>query len=108
MSYAWIWVALAIVSEISAAIGLRYSDGFSKLLPTLIALIAFGTAFYLVSLSLVHLPVSTVYPVWAGGGTAGVALVGVLILKEKASLAKGLGIALIVAGMVTLHLAPPS
>ena len=104
MTYAWLLVGSAIVAEIAAALGLRFSDGFTKPLPTAFALIAFGSAFYLVSLSLVHLPVSTVYPVWAGGGTAGVALVGVLMLKERASVLKGLGVVLVVAGVVALNI----
>jgi small multidrug resistance pump len=104
MTYAWLLVGSAIVAEIAAALGLRFSDGFTRPLPTAFALIAFGSAFYLVSLSLVHLPVSTVYPVWAGGGTAGVALVGVLMLKERAGVSKGLGVVLVVAGIVALNL----
>ena len=103
MPYAWLLVGLAIVAEIAAALGLRSSDGFTKPLPTAFALAAFGSAFYLISLSLVHLPVSTVYPVWAGGGTAGVALVGVLKLKERAGIWKGIGIVLVVAGIVALN-----
>ena len=51
MSYAWLLVGSAIVAEIAAALGLRFSDGFTKPLPTAFALIAFGSAFYLVSLS---------------------------------------------------------
>lgn len=104
MTYAWLLVGLAIVAEIAAALGLRFSNGFTKPLPAAFALIAFGSAFYLVSLALVHLPVSTVYPVWAGGGTAGVALVGVLMLKEQASALKGLGVVLVVAGIVALNI----
>lgn len=103
MPYAWLFVGMAIVAEISAALGLRFSDGFTKPLATAFALTAFGSAFYLVSLSLLHLPISTVYPVWAGGGTAGVALVGTLILKERAGIWKGIGIALVVAGIVVLN-----
>jgi small multidrug resistance pump len=103
MTSAWLFVGLAIVAEIAAALGLRFSNGFTKPLPTAFALIAFGSAFYLISLSLMHLPVSTVYPIWAGGGTACVALVGVLILKERAGVLKGLGVALVVAGIVTLN-----
>jgi small multidrug resistance pump len=106
MSYAWLLVGSAIVTEIAAALGLRLSDGFTKPLPTALALAAFGSAFYLISLSLVHLPISTVYPVWAGGGTAGVALVGVLALKERAGIWKGVGIMLVVAGIVALNAAP--
>lgn len=105
MSYAWLLVGLAIVAEITAAFSLRFSNGFTKPLPTGLAFAAFGSAFYLVSLALLHLPVSTVYPVWAGGGTAGVALFAVLMLKEQASLWKGAGITLVVAGIVTLNIA---
>jgi len=105
MQFAWVLVGGAIVAEITAAIMLRSSEGFKKLVPTVAALAAFGSAFYLVSLALVDLPVSTVYPVWAGGGTAGVALIGVLMLKEKAHILKGVGVVLVVAGIVVLNLA---
>ena len=104
MPFAWMFVGGAIVAEIAAAIMLRSSDGFKRLLPTVGALAAFGSAFYCVSLALVNLPVSTVYPVWAGGGTAGVALIGVLVLGEKASTLKGVGVILVVAGIVLLNL----
>lgn len=105
MAHAWLLVGGAIVAEVTAAIMLRSSEGFRRLVPTVLAFAAFGSAFYLVSLALLNLPVSTVYPVWAGGGTAGVALVGVLWLGERAHLVKGIGVALVVAGIVVLNLA---
>jgi len=105
MQFAWMLVGGAIIAEITAAILLRSSEGFKKLLPTVAALAAFGSAFYLISLALIDLPVSTVYPVWAGGGTAGVALIGVLMLGEKASVLKGVGVVLVVAGIVLLNVA---
>jgi small multidrug resistance pump len=105
MAVEWLLVALAIAAETTAALALRFSNGFTRPLPTALALLAFGSAFYLVSLALLSLPVSIVYPVWAGGGTAGVALLGVLVLREKASFEKGLGVVLVVAGIVTLNLA---
>ncbi len=85
------------------AIGLRFSHGFSKPLPTILALLTFGSAFYFISLALVSLPVSTVYPIWVGGGTAGVALLGVLALHEKAELWKGAGVVMVVAGIIVLN-----
>jgi len=103
MPYEWLLVGLAIIAEIAASLGLRYSDGFTKPLQTAFALAAFGSAFYLISLSLVYLPVSTIYPVWAGGGTAGVVLVGMLILKERVGIWKGIGIGLVVAGITILN-----
>ena len=105
MHYAWFLVGGAIIAEVTAAILLRASDGFAKRAPAIAALAAFGGAFYLVSLALVHLPVSTVYPVWAGGGTAGVALVGVACLAEIPHRLKALGVSCVVAGIVALNLA---
>ncbi len=105
MVHAWLFVALAVIAEIAAALGLRYSNGFTRPVPTLAALAAFGTAFYLISLALVDLPVSIAYPIWAGGGTAGVALIGVAVLKEQANIWKGVGVTLVVAGIVVLNLA---
>ena len=104
MTFEWIFVGVAIIAEVVAAFALRFSLGFSKPWPTLLALGAFSSAFYAVSLALVLLPVSVVYPVWAGGGTAGVALLGVVILHEKASIQKGLGIVLVVVGIVILNI----
>ena len=104
MHFAWLLVGGAVAAEITAAILLRSSDGFTKPVPTVAALAAFGLAFYLISLALVNLPVSTVYPVWAGGGTAGVALVGVLMLGERANVAKGVGVVLVVAGIIVLNI----
>jgi len=101
----WLLVGLAVITEIAAAMALRFSHGFTKPWPTMLALTAFGTAFYAVSLALVSLPVSIVYPIWAGGGTAGVALIGVWMLRENASFWKGLGVLLVVAGIVVLNVA---
>jgi len=108
MHSAWLMVAGAIVAEVTAAVMLRASHGFEKFIPAATAFVAFGAAFYLVSLALLHLPVSTVYPVWAGGGTAGVALVGVVFLGERAHWLKGIGVVCVVAGIVLLNLAVPA
>ena len=105
MPLAWVLVGGAIVAEVCAAIMLRISDGFTKRVAAIAALFAFGTAFYLVSRALVDLPVSTVYPIWAGGGTAGVAVIGILVFKERAHKLKAIGVACVVAGIVVLNLA---
>ncbi len=105
MASGWLPVAGAIAAEITAALLLRYSDGFSRWWPSIGALCAFGAAFYVVSLALTSLPMSIVYPVWAGGGTAGVALVGMAALGERGGLLKVSGIALVVAGIVLLNVA---
>jgi small multidrug resistance pump len=93
------------MAEIIAAVILRSSDGFTKFVPATAAVLAFAAAFYQVSLALIYLPVSTVYPIWAGGGTAGVALAGVLLLNERGHILKWLGIACVVTGIVLLNFA---
>lgn len=105
MTYAWFWVCFAMIAEVGAALALRYSHGFTKPLPTVLALISFASAFYLVSLALVWLPVSIVYPVWAGGGTAGVAFLGMVVLKEQKGIWKLFGVVLVVLGIILLNFA---
>lgn len=104
MNTGWLLILGAIAAEAGAALGLRKSQGFTKVGPTLFSLGAFALAFFLVSRALLSLPVSLVYPVWAGGGNASVALIGILWLRERANGSKLLGIALVVAGIVLLNL----
>jgi len=103
MTSAWLLLSLAVCFEIAAAIGLRFSEGFRLLLPTVLALGAFTLALYLVSHVMKSLPVSIAYPIWAGGGTAGVALLGVLVLGENMNLLKLVGIALIFIGVIMIN-----
>ena len=105
MNISWLLVGFAVVAEIAAALSLRYSDGFSKPLPTVLALLSFACAFYLVSIALVKLPVSIVYPVWAGGGTAGVAFIGIVVLKEQKNIWKLIGVTFVIAGIIILNMA---
>jgi small multidrug resistance pump len=97
-------LAVAVAGEIGGAIALRYADGFTRLWPTLAALASFTLALTL-SRVMQTLRVSIAYPVWAGAGTACVAAIGVTVLGEDGGWRKGLGVALVVAGIVTLNLA---
>lgn len=100
---AWLLLGIAIACEIGGAIGLRFSDGFTAPVPTALALAAFCVALFLVSKVMKHLPVSIAYPVWAGGGTAGVALIGILALGEPLSAIKAVGVVLIMLGVVLVN-----
>jgi small multidrug resistance pump len=100
----WLVLGIAVVLEIAGVLGLRFSAGFTLLLPTLAALVAFTLALYLVSRVMKVLPVSIAYPIWAGGGTAGVALIGVLALGEELNTTKALGLVLVVAGVVIVNI----
>lgn len=100
---AWLLLGVAILGEISGAISLRFSEGFTSPFPTIVALASFALALYLVSRVMRTLPVSIAYPVWAGVGTAGVTLLGVLALGEPLGALKGLGVVLVIIGVVILN-----
>ena len=100
---AWWLLNLAICFEIGDVTGLNFSEGFSLLLPTALALAAFAMALYLVSHVMKWLPVSVAYPIWSCGGTAGVVALGVVALHEKAGVWKSLGVVIVVAGIVLLN-----
>ncbi|MFF0276545.1 MULTISPECIES: DMT family transporter [unclassified Streptomyces] len=97
-------LAGAIAAEVLATTSMKYSEGFSKLWPSLVTGIGYVVAFALLAQALKTLQVGTAYAVWAGVGTAAVAAIGILFLGETLSLAKIAGIALIIAGVVVLNL----
>ncbi|MGE0487141.1 MAG: multidrug efflux SMR transporter [Gammaproteobacteria bacterium] len=102
-AWAWALLGLAVAGETAGALGLRFSAGFTRTLPTLFALAAFGAALVIVARVMRALPVSIAYPVWAGGGTVGVAVLGVAWLGEPLTLVKGAGVALVLAGVVLIN-----
>lgn len=101
------WVALAVAGgfEIVWALGLKYSEGFSKWLPTLVVVLAAAASFWLLALAMRVLPAGTAYAVWTGIGAAGTALLGVAWLGEPATAARFACIALIIAGVLGLKFA---
>jgi quaternary ammonium compound-resistance protein SugE len=101
----WILLFVAGLFEIGFALGLKYSEGFSRLLPTLGMIAAGALSFYLLSTAMKTLPAGTAYAVWTGIGAAGTAVVGILLLGESASPLRVASLALIVAGVVGLRLA---
>jgi len=104
MNKTWALLGLAVCLEIAGVICLRFSEGFTLLLPTVAAILSFTLALFLVSKVMKKLPVSIAYPVWAGGGTAGVALLGIIVLNESADLMKALGIVIIMAGVILINI----
>jgi small multidrug resistance pump len=96
-------LTMAIAVEVAATICLRYSDGFTKLLPSVVVVVGYATSFYLLSLILRDLSVGTTYAIWAGAGTAAIAVIGIVALGEPATALKIASIALIVAGVIGLN-----
>ncbi|MFF2092825.1 DMT family transporter [Paenibacillus sp. NPDC058174] len=101
---AYLFLALAIASEIAATSMLKASNGFTKLYPSIGTAIGFAIAFYSLSLSLQQIPLGVAYAIWSGVGTAVTAVIGIVIWKETASLSTAVGIVLIIAGVVVLNM----
>lgn len=105
---AYLFLTLAIVSEIFGTSMLKASHGFTRLYPSLATVAAFAVAFYALSLSLQQIPLGVAYAIWSGVGTAMTAVIGIVVWKETASPATAIGIALIIAGVVVLNLKGPA
>ena len=100
----WLILILAGLLEIGWAVGLKYTEGFTRPIPAVLTLGAMTLSIALLGLALRHLPLGTAYAVWTGIGTIGTAIFGILVLKESAAPLRLLSIALIVAGIAGLKL----
>jgi|SRR5687768_901553 quaternary ammonium compound-resistance protein SugE len=103
----WIILVLAGLFEIGWAIGLKYTEGFTRLWPTLATIAAMAVSLGLLGLAMKTLPVGTAYAVWVGVGAVGTAILGIFLLGEPANPGRLLSLALIVAGIIGLKLASP-
>lgn len=103
----WIALFFAGLFEIGWAVGLKYTEGFTRLIPSLATLAAMTISLGLLALALKSLPLGTAYAIWTGIGTVGTALLGIALFGEPADALRLLCIALIVAGIVGLKLLSP-
>ena len=101
---AWVILLVAGLFEIGFAFGLKFSEGFTRLWPTVGMAASGALSFYLLSVALRTLPVGTAYAVWTGIGAAGTAILGILLLSESSDVFRLLSILLIVVGVVGLRL----
>ncbi|MEU0301356.1 multidrug efflux SMR transporter [Streptomyces sp. NPDC006175] len=97
-------LAAAIAAEVAGTTAMKYSEGFTRLWPSLITVVGYVLAFALLAQTLKTLSIGTAYAIWAGAGTAAVAAIGILWMGESAGLVKLAGIALVIAGVVVLNL----
>ena len=100
----WIALFLAGLFEISWAIGLKFSQGFNKLLPSVITVAGMIFSFIFLSIALKKLPLSIAYAVWTGIGIAGTSILGVIFLQEAATISKIVFVSFILIGIVGLRL----
>ena len=102
---AWVLIALAGILETVWALGLKYSDGFTKFWPSVFTIITAVGSFWLLSVAMKSLPVGTAYAVWVGIGVLGTVIFGVILLGEPVNPLRIIGIALILAGILALKAA---
>ena len=102
MSY--FYLALAIVAEVAGTSLLKATEEFTKLVPTTFLIIFYAMSFWLMTLALRDLPLGVVYAVWSGLGIVLVAIIGALVYKEMPDLGSIIGMALIISGVVVMHL----
>jgi quaternary ammonium compound-resistance protein SugE len=101
---AWLYLFVAGLLEVGWAIGLKYTEGFTRLMPSLLTIGAMIVSLALLGLALKTLPVGTAYAVWTGIGAVGTAALGIYLFSEPATAARLASIGLIVAGIVGLKL----
>ena len=104
----WIILVLAGLFEIGWAIGLKYSEGFTRLWPTVGTVLAMLISLGLLGIAMKSLPVGTAYAVWVGVGAVGTAILGIVLLGEPANAGRLVSFALILSGIIGLKLATPA
>ncbi|HWD21747.1 MAG TPA: quaternary ammonium compound efflux SMR transporter SugE [Burkholderiales bacterium] len=104
---AWIWLTIAGLMEVVWAVGLKYTDGFTRLWPSVLTGTAMAASLYFLSLALRTIPIGTGYAVWTGIGAVGVAILGIVLFDEPHDLLRLASILLIVAGIAGLKVVTP-
>ena len=101
---AWIYLIVAGLFECGWAIGLKYTEGFTKIVPSCLTISAMIVSFWLLSTAMKEIPIGTAYAVWTGIGAVGVAIMGMLLFNESRDMMRILCLLLIVSGIVGLKL----
>ena len=104
MKMGYLYLGIAVAAEVIATSALKASDGFTRLLPSLVVVVGYGIAFYFLSLVLKTVPVGVAYAIWSGAGIVLIGLIGWLALKQPLDLPAMLGMGLIIAGVAVIQL----
>lgn len=100
----FVYLAVAIIAEVTATSALKATEGFTRLLPSIVVIAGYGLAFYFLSLTLRTMAIGVVYAIWSGVGTALICVVAAVLYKQTLDVAALIGIALIVSGVLVLNL----
>lgn len=102
---AWIFLVLAILFEVAGTTSMKLSEGFSRLIPSILLFVFYAASFVAVTFALEKIDISVAYAIWSGVGTALIAIVGILFFRETVTVLKIVSIILIIIGVVGLNLA---
>lgn len=103
--HGWLWLTLAIISEIAWVVGLKYTEGFTRLWPSVFTIPMSVASVVFLSFAVRSLPLGTAYAIWTGTGAVGVATIGILWLHEPAGLLRLGSLVLVILGLVGLKMA---
>jgi small multidrug resistance pump len=99
----FLFLFVAIVAEVVATSALKASNGFTRLFPSIVVIVGYGTAFYFLSLTLKSIPIGIVYAIWSGLGIVLISLVGYFIFRQKLDIPAIIGIVLIMTGVIVMN-----
>lgn len=99
----YLYLAIAILAEVAATSALKASEEFTQLIPSIIVVVGYGIAFYLLTLVLRVMPIGITYAIWSGFGIVLVAVVGFFLYKQTPDIPAILGMCLIISGVVVIH-----
>ena len=108
MTVAWIYIFIAGILEAGFIVGLKYSEGFTKLIPSILTVIVMVASFKLMMMSMRSIPAGTAYAVWTGIGAVSVTIIGIFVFGESKNFARILSIFFIVAGVIGLKVFTPN
>ena len=99
----WLLLLAAVVSEVIGTSAIKYSEGFTKVIPSIIVFVGFGVAFYLLSITLKVIPVGITYAVWSGLGIVFISIVGHFVFQERLDVPAFIGVSFILTGVIIMQ-----
>ena len=100
----WLTLAIAIIAEVVGTSALRASEGFTKVVPSILVVAGYSVAFYFLSLTLKNIPVGLAYAIWSGVGTVLITIVGVVVFNQRLDVPAIVGLSLILIGVLVINL----
>jgi small multidrug resistance pump len=100
----WLTLAIAIIAEVIGTSALRASEGFTKVVPSILVVAGYSVAFYFLSLTLKNIPVGIAYAIWSGVGTVLITIVGVVVFNQRLDVPAIVGLSLILIGVLVINL----